>query len=252
MALAEVHFYSNSVGLSMAMNVILPDSGPGPFPVFYLLHGLSDDHTMWCRRSNIERYIEKVPMIVVMPETGRGWYTNSKNHPGRACEDMMIKDVIPLVDRIFPTIKTRAGRVVGGLSMGGYGAVKLALKYPDMFCSATSHSGAVLGPLQVKNGVIKPRVDSEEFAAILGPKCVGTDNDPVALAKKCPKAKRPALRIDCGVDDFLILPNRSFDAQLTKMGYEHEYQEFPGGHTWEYWDTHVQEALTFHRRQLGI
>lgn len=252
MALAEIRFYGNSIGVSASMNVILPDSGKGPFPVFYLLHGLSDDHTMWCRRSNIERHVANVPMIVVMPSVLRGWYTNSVANKQYAYEDHIMKDVIPLVDRTFPTIASRKGRVVGGLSMGGYGAVKLALKYPDVFCSANSHSGAMMIMHEEKTSKAAPDDWKKELLAVFGDKHRGGPNDLGALARKCPPRLRPALRIDCGVDDFLIRDNRRYHELLAGLKFAHEYQEFPGAHTWEYWDTHVQDAIAFHRRQLKI
>lgn len=253
MALAEVRFFGNSVGHAATMNVLLPEKGTGPFPVYYLLHGLSDDHSMWARRSNVERFVAEVPMIVVMPSVLRGWYTNSHANPQHAYEDHIIKDVVGFVDRTFPTIARREGRAIGGLSMGGYGALKLAFKYPEMFCSANSHSGAMMTPMWKK----EPR--KEEFAPILteceavfGPKHFGGPNDLEALAKKCSPKLRPAVRFDCGVDDFLLEHNRHFHAYLTKQKFAHEYEEFAGAHTWDYWDLHVREAIAFHRRTLKI
>jgi S-formylglutathione hydrolase FrmB len=253
MALAELSFYSRSVGLMSRLVAILPDSGAGPFPVFYLLHGLSDDCTIWVRRTSIERYVAGVPLIVVMPETGRGWYTNAQSPAGRAYEDHLLKDVVPTVDRLFPTVARREGRVIGGLSMGGYGAVKCALKFPEMFCSATSHSGAVLTPLhkpEERPKELQPLVP--EFEAVFGADWAGGPNDPRALAKKCPPHLRPALRIDCGAGDFLLPQNREFHSHLQSIPFPHEYEEFPGEHNWAYWDQHVQEAVAFHRRQLRI
>jgi len=255
MAIAEIHFSGSSIGLATAMNVILPDReacGKGPYPVFYLLHGLSDDHTIWLRRTSIERYMSGIPMIVVMPTTARGFYSNAVMPPGLAYEDHLIKDIVPFIDDFFPTIRGRNGRVIGGLSMGGYGAIKTALKYPKMFCSAVSHSGVLLTPMyKPEKRNFSPRLRAE-FAAIFGKKWRGGENDPVALAKKCPKNLRPALRIDCGTSDFLLDQNREFHAILQQLNYPHQYEEFPGDHNWAYWDIHVQEAIAFHCKALGI
>jgi putative tributyrin esterase len=252
-ALAEIAFYSKSIGLSSRLMAVLPDSGNGPFPVFYLLHGLSDDCTTWLRRTSLERYLYGVPMIVVMPDTGRGWYTNAAQAPGRAYEDHLMLDVIPQVERIFPAKQRREGRVIGGLSMGGYGAVKLALKFPDVFCAATSHSGPLMMPLH-KPETRPPEYHhmKPEFEAIFGLDWRGSENDPVALAEKCPAPGRPALRVDCGKKDFLLEQNREFHTHLKAIGYPHEYAEFDGEHNWAYWDAHIQEALAFHRKVLGI
>jgi putative tributyrin esterase len=256
MALLSVNFFGNSIGFATSMNVLVPDSGEGPFPVFYLLHGLSDDHSIWLRRTSIERYVAGLPMIVVMPTTHRGFYTNGQAPGTYRYEDHLVKDVVGFVDRVFPTIKKREGRVIGGLSMGGYGAVKLALKYPEVFCAATAHSGAMFGPMlsPIKK---KGEVNYDpEFAAMFGKEYLGGDDDLIALAKKCakkyPEGKRPALRIDCGREDFLIEHNRAFVAELKKQKFAHEYAEFAGAHNWEYWDLHVREAIAFHRGRLGI
>jgi putative tributyrin esterase len=253
MALANLSFFGKSIGLTSQLSILLPDSGNGPFPVFYLLHGLSDDHTTWLRRTSLERYAADIPMIIVMPATGRGWYTNSESPGGRAYEDHITKDVLPFIDRLFPTIQRREGRVIGGLSMGGYGAVKLALKFPDTFCSATSHSGPLMTPLHKPESRPKElQAKGAEFEAIFGKDWRGGPNDPIALAKKCPLHLRPALRFDCGTNDFLLDQNREFHSLLNELPFPHEYQEFDGDHNWAYWDNHIQEALAFHRRQLHI
>jgi S-formylglutathione hydrolase FrmB len=254
MALAHISFFGRSIGHASDLTVILPEGGSGgPFPVFYLLHGLSDDHSIWVRRTSLERYTAGVPMIVVMPTGGRGWYTNARSLPGRAYEDHMIKDVVPLVDRFFPTIARREGRVIGGLSMGGYGAVKLSLKYPEMFCAAVSHSGVLMTPLHKPETRPKELQSQQpEFEAVFGASWRGGAEDPVALAKKCPVHLRPAMYFDCGTEDFLLEQNREFHAVLEGLRFPHEYHEFSGGHEWAYWDAHVQDSLGFLRRYLRI
>src|SRR5437016_201468 len=120
MSIARIQFFGRSLEFHTSMTLILPDDGPGPFPVFYLLGGNSDDDSSWARRSSLERYLSGVPLIVAMPNGCRGWYTNAQNAPGRNYQDHIMKDVIGLVERMFPTIKQRNGRCIGGLSMGGY------------------------------------------------------------------------------------------------------------------------------------
>lgn len=143
MAFARINYFSRSLGKASSFSVVFPDdpSVPRPYAVFYLLHGLSDDDTIWMRRTSIERYVEGMPLVVVMPDGGRGWYTNAQIGP--AYEDDLIKDVVGLVDRTLPVKAEAAGRAIGGLSMGGYGAVKLGLKHHAMFASVNSHSGAL-------------------------------------------------------------------------------------------------------------
>src|SRR5688500_17896970 len=141
MAFCEYHYYSPALGRQTAANILLPEVGTAPYPVMYLLHGLSDDYTMWSRRSNIERHVANVPLIVVMPDGGRGHYSDAD------VDDRFVtaiaEEVIDRIDRSLPTIVNRENRCVTGLSMGGYGALKFALSYPDRFASAVSMSGAV-------------------------------------------------------------------------------------------------------------
>lgn len=246
MAFCELKFYSNALQKATAADILLPEQQTqGPFPVLYLLHGLSDDNTVWQRRTSIERYVAGLPLIVVMPDGGRGFYSDAEQ--GMAWESAIVKDLVGYVDAMFQTRAERTGRVVAGLSMGGYGAAKFALKYPDLFCAGVSHSGAMsFGnfPLPISGEEIRPGFN-REFARIVGENPVGGPHDLFALAAKLAPAQRPGLRIDCGVDDFLIESNRAFHAHLNTLGFAHEYHEFPGAHTWEYWDEHIQEAIRF-------
>jgi len=249
MAFATINYFSRSLVKASSFNIVFPDDPaiPRPWSVFYLLHGLSDDHTIWTRRTSIERYVEGLPLAVVMPDGGRGWYTNAVQ--GYNHEDDVVKDVVGLVDRTFPVKAERAGRAIGGLSMGGYGAVKLGLKHHEMFASVNSHSGAVgfLRGDPEKNKGLSP-----EFARIFGEKPAGGPEDPFAIVERIDHGRIPAMRIDCGVDDFLIEQNRDFHKFLDERRVEHEYQEFPGNHNWAYWDEHVRQALAFHVRNLNL
>ncbi len=236
MAVAHVNYFNTPLQKEVAFYALLPDrqQAPGPYPVYYLLHGLSDDYTAWLRWTSIERYVRNLPLIVVLVDGDRSWYCDLPSGP--RYETSIIEGLIPFVDATFPTVAEGAGRAIGGLSMGGYGAMKLALKFPSVFCSVAAHSGAYAIAQ-------KPEVP------------VGEEDDPFKLAEKLKRKRKktvPAIRFDCGVDDFLIEQNRDFDAHLTKLGLAHEYEEFPGDHNWGYWDEHVQEAISFHCRALGI
>lgn len=249
MAVCEFHLdQNNALEKMISFTAIVPEGKTGPFPVFYLLHGLSDDHTAWTRRSSIERYVAGLPLIVVMPNGERGFYTDAKDRAKAAYETNIVKDIIGFVDRTFQTIPTREGRVIAGLSMGGYGAVKLALKYPDLFCAGVSHSGAVGFARRDFGGDEWGR----EWLPVFGSDPLGGPDDPFALAENIDRAHLPALRVDCGVDDFLIEENRAFDAHLTTLDISHEYEEHPGGHTWEYWDRHIQDTLAFFKPILKL
>jgi S-formylglutathione hydrolase FrmB len=224
------------------MNVILPEVGSPPFPVFYLLHGLSDDYTNWVRRTRIEFYALTLPLIIVIPDGYRGFYTNAAN--GVPYAQYIAEETVAWVDKFLPAKRSHDGRFVGGLSMGGYGALRLALGYPDVFASATSHSGALM------HGTRKPRETGLwEFDDVFGTTLEGSAHDLLKLARSAKAAGTlPRIRIDCGTDDPLLKDNRDFHEALNAIGVDHEYEEFPGAHDWNYWDLHVRDALRFHLR----
>jgi S-formylglutathione hydrolase FrmB len=249
MAFATIQYFSRSLKKASAFDIVFPADAPEtnrPWSVFYLLHGLSDDHTIWMRRTSIERYVAGLPLAVVMPDGGRGWYSNAA--AGDAYEDDLIKDVVALVDRTFPVKAEASGRAIGGLSMGGYGAVKVGLKHAEKFGSINSHSGAV-GML---HDVSEAKKLSPEFERIFGPAPKDGPEDPFSIVQKMDHGKIPPMLLDCGTEDFLLAQNRAFHAHLDELHIKHEYNEFPGAHNWEYWDLHVREAIAFHVRNLGL
>ncbi|MFO7956635.1 MAG: alpha/beta hydrolase family protein [Candidatus Brocadiia bacterium] len=247
MALMRIGFRGDSIAKQTNMTVILPQDAEldGPFPVMYLLHGLSDDDSIWTRRTSVERYVAGMPLIVVMPDSARGFYTDAAEGP--AYESHIIKDVMGFVDRFFPTIPQRNGRVIEGLSMGGYGAMKLALKYPNLFCSVVAHSSA----MDIAQ-LLQTEERQAELGRIFGSDPAEGDNDVFVLAEQIQREDLPAIRFDCGIEDGLLEQNRSFHEHLERLNIEHEYEEFPGTHEWGYWDQRVQEGLRFHARALGI
>jgi len=259
MARATIHYFSRSLGKASSLDVIFPDdpATPRPWGAFYLLHGLSDDQTIWGRRTSLERYVGALPMAVVMPDGGRGWYTNAARPGGPAHEDDLVRDVVGLIDRTFPVRAERAGRAIGGLSMGGYGAVKIGLKHHETFASVNSHSGAPgiareVAPPEPARPDDRFKDIRAELRGVFGDRPAGGPDDPFALAERVDHGRVPKMRIDCGADDFLLGQNRDFHRHLDALHVPHEYQEFPGDHNWEYWDLHVREAIAFHARNLGL
>lgn len=239
MSLIHLNYYSAPLEKQCGAYVILPD-GDGPFRVVYQLHGLSDDYTIWLRRTSIERYAEKIGLMVVLLDGARSFYVDT--HPGLGRYEAHILETVRYIDRAFRTVAAPVGRAIGGLSMGGYGAVKLGLKYPDVFGSAASHSGA-LDITTLLSESLCP-----ELKTIFPNGTMCADEDPFQLAAR--PGPKPALYVDCGVDDFLIEHNRRFHARCAELGLAHTYKEFPGAHSWEYWDKHITAALLFHARHL--
>ena len=248
MAFATINYYSHSLSKGSSFNVVFPDSPDAtrPWAVLYLLHGLSDDHTTWMRRSCIERYTLGYPLMIVMPDGGRNWYTNAQE--GEAYEDDLLKDVIGLIENDFPVRAERSGRAIGGISMGGFGAVKLGLKHPDKFASVHSSSGL---PALLRNPA-EAKTLSPEVPRIFGAKPTDGPEDPFHLAAKAAPKALPGFRIDCGEHDPFLAQNRDFHQHLEALKLDHQYHEFPGAHSWSYWDLRLQEAIDFHRENLDI
>lgn len=221
--------------MQSAMIVILPD-GPGPFPVVYQLHGQSDDHTGWQRWTTIERHAARLGIAIVLVNGARSFYCDT---PGtnRLWEQHILKSV-EFVDQTFRTIPAAHHRGIGGLSMGGYGAMKIALAHPEVFGSCVSHSGAVDMAHWMAVGKEPDHRDIWPSGRV-----PAHDDIRKLLAKP---GKKPAIYIDCGTEDFLLAENHTVKADLVKHGIPHIYLEYPGAHNWEYWQAHVGEGLDFH------
>ena len=143
MAFLELSFHAATLGQHTGVNVILPDSvrAGERIPVLYLLHGLSDDHTMWCRRTSVERYAAPYKLAIVMPAGHRSFYTDMAT--GERFFSYLVEELPARMESFFPVSRERAGRFVAGLSMGGYGAFKAALNRPLLYAAAGSFSGAL-------------------------------------------------------------------------------------------------------------
>lgn len=248
MSFCQINWFSNTLRKAIDTWVILPNQGDGPFPVFYLLHGISDDHTSWMRRSRIEWYVRELPLIVVMPDGGRGFYTDHINGPKWGT--YIAQELPDFIERTFPARKDAGGRAVGGLSMGGYGALRVALGNPGRYASVNCHSG----PLDIGHVLQQSGKDPQwqaEREAMLGDSVPGGPFDLYELTKHCLEInKLPAIKIDHGTEDWLLPQARSYVAFLKELGIPHQYDEYPGDHNWDFWDTHIQEALQFHIKNL--
>lgn len=256
MALIECKFFSDVLGLSTAMMVILPQptqnqigmqnvSVGGKHKTLYLLHGLSDDHTIWLRRTSIERYVAPLGIAVVMPSVHRSFYTDMVY--GGAYETFVAQELPALARSFFPLSEKREDNYVAGLSMGGYGAFKLALNYPDNYCAAASLSGAV----DMTNRIDQIPDDDpivHDIRNIFGhdASIKGTKHDLMFAAARCKTGGKtiPRLYQCCGEDDFLYQGNLAFLDFAKKEALSLTWQSDPGyEHTWDYWDLRIQTVL---------
>jgi putative tributyrin esterase len=242
---------------STAMNktykaaVALPNSyakGRSNYPVVYLLHGAYGHFGDWLRSTPdkmlVHNLADQYNVIIVMPEGENfSFYLDSPVNKGSQFETYITQEVVQKIDKTYRTIADKKGRVITGLSMGGHGALYLSAKHPELFSGAGSMSGAV------DMGVIRKRDTPEKInkmmESVFGPEGASQevyDSYAVLGMLDTIKANNLELIIDCGVDDFLIEPNRELHRRMVYAKIPHEYTERPGAHTWEYWEN----ALPFH------
>ena len=251
MALSRLSFYSEVLGMQTEVIVILPQkSSTGEIGVnakadddaykcLYLLHGLSDDHTTWLRRTSIERYAIDHGICVVMPCGGRSFYSNIKN--GMAYYDYIAKELPRRIREFFHVSHKREDTFIAGNSMGGYGALKIALKECDTFCAA-----AALSPCCDLIGAGYQDI----LESIFGEPIMPEEDDAVCLAKLIDSnPNKPRLYVAMGTNDFLYETIKPFCQQVNACSYDFTYIETDASHSWAFWDVQIQDALKwmFHK-----
>jgi S-formylglutathione hydrolase FrmB len=252
----EIKFFSETLGMLSSMYVLIPHrtiaemkSKRAPkYRTLYLLHGHSDDHTAWQRYTSIERYAEDLHLAVVMPAVHLSFY-NDMAH-GQKYWQFISEEVPMLVRGLFSLSSRREDNFVAGLSMGGYGAFKLALTYPERFAAAASLSGAtdINEVVKIKKHDRENKAWIEEMRTVFGDlsKVPGSKHDLFALAKKAAKAPlKPRLYQCCGTEDDLYPDNVRFRDAVQKLPFDLTYEEGPGEHNWVYWDQMIQRALAW-------
>lgn len=244
MAHLVVDYYADALGVQARMHVLLPQRlAAGKAKTLYLLHGMSDDEGTWMRRTSIERYAEEKGLAVVMPDGGLGWYTDM--YRGLAWFKFISGELPALCRRFFPILSDRReDTFIGGLSMGGYGALKCALRAPRTFSRVISLSGALdAADTAINNTVPATRRYWED---VFGPAedVSGSENDLFAAATALTDpALRPRIYMWCGTEDFLYAQNTRMRDHLRALGYDLTYEESPGDHQWQYWDKKIAGAL---------
>ena len=252
MAFFDCHFFSETLALAVSAHVLVPQTPPAKrarlHPTLYLLHGLSDDHTMWTRRTAIERYAAERNLAVVMPAVARSFYQDMAGGP--RYWTFLSEELPAVMRRFFPLSEKRADNYAAGLSMGGYGALRLALAHPRKFAAVASFSGALDYVRRVReSGKPGSRISKAEWNSVAGPRAdaAGTASDLHFLAKRVASSPgpKPAIYVSCGTEDDILGDSRGFHRHLDAVGYRHQYEEGPGIHDWAYWDAQIGRAIAW-------
>lgn len=232
----------------MKVVVVKPDvAATQACPTVYILHGYDGDYRTWIdkTRPDLPALADRYGMILVMPDGRDSWYWDSSEQPEMQMESFITRELVPYIDATQPTLADRSKRAITGLSMGGHGALWLAMRHPDIWGSAGSMSGGV---------DIRPFPKSWKMARWIGPQ----DADPAnwtahTVAGLVPQLKPGELNItfDCGNDDFFAGVNRALHEALLEAGIPHDYTERPGAHTHKYWANSILYHLLFFNEAFG-
>jgi len=248
----EKIFHSKALNRDMHYTIVLPAdyrNSQRRFPVLYLLHGWAGDYTNWVKLTKLVEYSRRYSIIIVTPDAQNSWYVNSATVPGDRFEDYIISDLIPEIDSHWRTLASPEHRSIAGLSMGGYGSILFGLKHPDLFTVVGSVSGAFDGPDGIEH-VLPDVRESTDRAYGPAESATRIDNDVYSLIAKADEKTAPYLFLECGSQDPLLPSNRKFVKELSSKNVRYEYHEYPGAHSWEFWDHSLPMMLEVIARRI--
>jgi putative tributyrin esterase len=256
-AFIQANVYSNVLEMEVNLNVILPQktkkvvgtsdqSETKDVPVLYLLHGMGGNQSVWERRTSIERYAAQHGLAVIMPSTDLGWYTNTTYD--MAYWTFVSEELPEICRELFPQLTTKREKTfAAGVSMGGYGALKLGLAKPENFAAIISLSGAISIGAGMDDLLMIRKAAFWE--GVFGPldKVVGSENDPEYLLDELVKSGKEAPRFyfACGESDFLYRANKQMTDTMKEKGLAVTFEQGPGEHNWVFWDEWIQRALAW-------
>lgn len=247
-----VPFFSRLNDRELPYCAILPEyyeNSNEKFAVLYLLHGLFGRFNNWITNTKLTTYAEDFPFIIICAEGGDSWYVDNSEVKNHFFESYLTEELILDVEKKFRVRANRNSRAVAGLSMGGYGAFKLALRRPEMFCFAASTSGAFHAAEISDNQTSGEWKDLQ--ASIL--QAFGSENQKIReqndlfqLANNFPSeqiSELPYFYFDCGADDSFLPVNLRLAEIFRRRKIPHEFHKFHGAHDWNYWNIQIQRIL---------
>ena len=248
MAFLKLDFFSEILGMQTEINVVIPQrSSVGEIGVssngsskkykcLYLLHGLSDDHTIWMRRTSVERYAQEYGICVVMPNGAKSFYTDMKY--GDKYYTYISKELPRIVTEFFNVSDKREDNYIAGLSMGGYGAIKIGMKNCDRFCACAGLSSVadIVGMTDTFKNVYIP-IFGENID-------IPESEDLFKIAEKCNQnSNKPRVFMGVGTEDFMYKDNVKLRDKFESLDFDYVYMESKGTHCWEFWDEYIQHIL---------
>jgi putative tributyrin esterase len=242
-AMRDVTFFSQALDRDMQYRVLMPEGVSNQkLPIVYLLHGGGGGFRDWSNYSDVAQFVSR-GLLLVMPQGDYSYYTNAALRPQDRYEDYIVNDLAADVARRFLVRDDRDGHAVAGVSMGGYGAVKLALQHSEKFAFAGALSSAIDAPR--RRFTWRHLDQSRRFREMFGPDDSDTrhSNDPFFMAPIADPAKAPFFYLTCGQREGLLASNREFAALLDRYHIAHDFRVVPGGHDWNQWTAQLPDLF---------
>ncbi len=257
MALLQCNFFSKSLMRTVPIQVVLPTDKvlfPGqpqpeekPFKTLYLLHGIFGNYTDWVSGTRVQSWAQERNLAVVMPSGDNAFYVNHKKSSAMY-GSFISEDLVEFTRKSFPLSRKREDTFIGGLSMGGFGSIVNALQHPETFGAVCVLSSALILDSLPENKEYTDFLMTNRgyYESVFGDldKVKGGENDYDHLAEQVAKlAEKPKFYMACGTEDHLIHPNHAFRDHLISLGFDVTWEEGPGGHEWQFWDTYILKAM---------